>query len=67
MDAIRFLNDDASWRSIFGQKKNARLKDQELVLRALAMFARRESYQSPMRGFLNDFAASKGVICRDRN
>ncbi|WP_409191034.1 DUF262 domain-containing protein [Bradyrhizobium sp. RDM4] len=61
MDAIRVLNDDPNWRAIFGQKKNARLKDQELVLRALAMFAKRDSYQSPMRDFLNDFATSDGV------
>ena len=61
MDAIRMLNDDPNWRAIFGQKKNARLKDQELVLRALAMFARRDAYQSPMRDFLNDFATSEGV------
>jgi hypothetical protein len=61
MDAIRVLNDDPNWRAIFGQKKNARLKDQELVLRALAMFARRDAYQSPMRDFLNDFATSREI------
>jgi hypothetical protein len=56
LEAVRTLNDDANWRAIFGERKNNRLKDQELVLRALAMFSRREKYESPMRDFLNDFA-----------
>ncbi|MEY9299774.1 uncharacterized protein with ParB-like and HNH nuclease domain [Bradyrhizobium elkanii] len=52
----RELNDNADWRDIFGERKNRRLKDQELVLRALAMFDGRKEYQSPMREFLNEFA-----------
>lgn len=56
LPAVRALNDDENWREIFGEKYNSRLKDQELVLRALAMFSWREKYQSPMREFLNDFA-----------
>jgi len=42
--------------ALFGEKYNRRFKDQELVLRALAMFAWREKYHSPMREFLNEFA-----------
>ncbi len=57
LDEIRLLNDDENWRAIFGEKRNARLKDQELVLRAVAMFSRREKYASPMRDFLNDFVS----------
>jgi hypothetical protein len=56
LPAVRILNDDKNWRKIFGDKYNKRLKDQELVLRALAMFAWRDRYQSPMRDFLNGFA-----------
>jgi hypothetical protein len=56
LPAARALNDDKNWREIFGEKYNRRFKDQELVLRALAMFSWREKYQSPMREFLNDFA-----------
>jgi hypothetical protein len=52
----RKLNDDKDWREVFGAKYNRRLKDQELVLRALAMFAWRDRYKAPMREFLNDFA-----------
>jgi len=56
LQAARALNDDKNWREIFGEKYNRRFKDQELVLRALAMFAWREKYHSPMREFLNEFA-----------
>ena len=56
LPAARALNDNKDWRGIFGEKHNSRLKDQELVLRALAMFAWREKYKAPMREFLNDFA-----------
>ena len=61
LPAVRALNDDKNWRQIFGEKYNRRLKDQELVLRALAMFSRREKYESPMRDFLNDFANYKEI------
>jgi hypothetical protein len=61
LPAVRALNDDKNWREIFGEKHNSRLKDQELVLRALAMFARREKYKSPMREFLNEFASYKEI------
>jgi len=59
LEAVRTLNDDINWRAIFGSKKNNRLKDQELVLRALAMIHDRASYSAPMRDFLNDFAADE--------
>lgn len=63
LDAVRTLNDDGNWRAIFGAKKNNRLKDQELVLRALAMIHNRASYSAPMRDFLNDFASDEeGVV-----
>ena len=32
---IREMNDDATWRQVFGDKRNARVKDQELILRFL--------------------------------
>jgi uncharacterized protein with ParB-like and HNH nuclease domain len=59
LDAVRQLNDDANWRAIFGEKRNNRLKDQELVLRALAMIHNRANYSAPMRDFLNDFASDE--------
>jgi hypothetical protein len=59
LDAARALNDNSDWRTIFGKKKNTRLKDQELVLRALAMMHGRKKYVAPMRDFLNTFAANE--------
>lgn len=56
LSTIRTLNDNTAWRSIFGEKRNSRLKDEELILRFLAMRDRSESYSRPMRDFLNDFA-----------
>ncbi len=51
---IRELNNDESWRKLFG-KRSDRLKDQELILRVLALFVDSENYYSPLKTFLNDF------------
>lgn len=58
--AVRKMNEDANWRAIFGEKRNNRLKDQELILRFLAMVSRPEKYTRPMRDFLNEFTAESG-------
>ena len=50
------MNDDENWRSAFRKQHNARLKDQELILRFLAMHERGEQYSAPMRDFLDNFA-----------
>jgi hypothetical protein len=60
LSAIRKMNDDPNWRAIFGEKRNNRLKDQELILRFLAMVSRPEKYSRPMRDFLNNFTAEAG-------
>jgi hypothetical protein len=57
LTAIRSMNDDPNWRLVFGEKKNTRLKDQELILRFLAMMERGDKYSRPMRDFLNDFTS----------
>jgi hypothetical protein len=48
------------------RKDKLALKDQELVLRALAMIQMRDEYSSPMRDFLNDFAGETKKISADR-
>ncbi|WCL51472.1 DUF262 domain-containing protein [Leptospira sp. GIMC2001] len=48
------LNELKEWREIFGQKSK-RLKDQELILRFLALFYNRNNYMKPLRYFLNTF------------
>ena len=48
------LNEHPAWRLIFGSK-HKRAKDQELILRFIALRFSREDYTRPMKGFLNDF------------
>ncbi|MBW9110658.1 DUF262 domain-containing protein [Microbacterium ureisolvens] len=50
------LNSLPSWRSMYGEKKNPRLRDQELILRVLALFTDLDRYSRPLKGFLNDYA-----------
>jgi hypothetical protein len=57
LQAVRTLNDDVNWRNVFGERRNTRLKDQELILRFLAMMQWGDKYSRPMRDFLNDFTA----------
>jgi hypothetical protein len=53
-EELKKLNDNTSWRSIYG-KISPRMKDQELILRFLALFLEGEAYKKPMKGFLNTF------------
>lgn len=61
VDWIRELNHDVNWRHLFGTV-HKRLKDHELILRALALLdtiAEREGvridYKPPMSDFLNEY------------
>ncbi len=56
INEIKTLNDYENWRKIFG-RKNLRLKDQELILRFLALYFTRDKYSRPMAEFLNKFTA----------
>ncbi len=53
-ELLRVLNDNAKWREVYGTK-SVRLKDQELILRFLALTFDFENYSRPMRVFLNRF------------
>lgn len=53
-DLVQKLNQFKDWREMFGPV-NARLKDQELILRFLASFYNSNKYQKPMVEFLNKF------------
>jgi uncharacterized protein with ParB-like and HNH nuclease domain len=55
IDLIKVLNEHESWREIYG-KRNSRLKDQELILRFLALYFDGPQYQRPMNEFLNKFS-----------
>lgn len=54
LSLIQELNDDAEWRALFG-KKHSRMKDQEAILRVIALSMNGKNYKSPMPRFLDDF------------
>jgi len=49
------LNANTDWRAIYG-RESARLRDQELVLRILALFTSADKYKRPLKTYLNEFA-----------
>lgn len=48
------LNSDPSWRILFG-KVHSRKRDEELILRFLALYYCFREYETPMKRFLNSF------------
>ena len=57
-ELLKELTNDPNWRHIYGGQ-SPRGKDQELILRFFALYERGVSYDRPMKGFLNDYMASK--------
>lgn len=55
-DLLERLNHNAAWRSIIGPVRKD-LRDQELILRFLALRDRARSYSPPMTRFLNSWMA----------
>lgn len=51
---ISELNEDRNWRELFGPP-SPRFKDQELILRVLALYERADRYARPVKGFLNNY------------
>lgn len=57
IDEIAAINNEAVWRTIFGNK-NKRQRDQELILRFFAFLKAESLYRAPMHEFLTKFLAS---------
>src|SRR5580658_667453 len=53
-DLLGDLNEYLPWREIYGPE-DARMRDQELILRFLALLNEGENYQKPMVNFLNSY------------
>jgi hypothetical protein len=53
-DLIKELNNHPEWRKIYG-RIDPGMKDQELILRFLALYFCVDNYTKPMKGFLNSF------------
>ena len=56
IDLLETLNRNADWRRLYG-KKSPRVRDQELILRILALYMNSDHYKRPLKGFLNAFTA----------
>ncbi|WP_268800136.1 DUF262 domain-containing protein [Pseudomonas huanghezhanensis] len=55
------LNENVHWRNIIARPKiDNRLRDVELILRILALQCNSETYEKPMKTYLNSFMASLG-------
>lgn len=57
VSSIEKLNDDEHWRHLYG-RKSKRIRDHELVLRIMAMFANADNYSRPMKHFINRYTAA---------
>lgn len=53
-ELLQSLNQNGEWRAIYGAE-DARMRDQELILRALAFYYEADKYKSPLVSFLNGF------------
>lgn len=53
---LSMLNELSAWRTLFGRARpDKRMRDQELLLRFLALFSAGQDYRKPMKKFLNTF------------
>jgi hypothetical protein len=56
IDFLAKLNALSDWRALYG-RESPRLRDQELVLRIVALYVSPGTYRRPLKKYLNDFAA----------
>lgn len=54
IELLKKLNENEKWRDIYG-KKSIRLKDQEMIVRFLALYEGGDTYVRPMNEFINRF------------
>ena len=55
-ELLHELNSDSAWRTLYGKnQKDKRKRDEELILRFLALYFDDAVYARPMKGFLNKF------------
>ena len=62
-DLLRNIDENKDWRDIYGPP-SARMKDQELILRFLAMLYDGSRYARPMKEFMNAFMGSNRDLSR---
>lgn len=57
IELLERLNSNEAWRGLYGPR-SARLRDQELTLRIIALFINADEYARPLKTFLNKFAST---------
>ena len=57
IDFVAGLNEAPAWRSLYGPS-SPRLRDQELIMRIVALFVTPGKYRRPLKRFLNEFAGA---------
>jgi hypothetical protein len=65
IDFVEELNSMDDWRAMYGVKSK-RLRDQELVLRVIALYSSSATYARPLKSFLNKFAGDHRDLKRLR-
>jgi uncharacterized protein with ParB-like and HNH nuclease domain len=59
-DFLTELNNHPSWRKLFGKTRpDERMRDIEMILRFLSLFANLRNYKKPMKDFISDFMRDK--------
>ena len=64
-DLLSELADNSDWQKLYGTSSN-RKKDEEIILRFLALYYSLETYERPMKKFLNVFMENNRDPKRDR-
>lgn len=64
-DLLQVLNREPAWRAVFGPV-NKRMRDQELILRFLALYYASDQYEKPMKSFLNRFMGKYRKLSQDK-
>jgi hypothetical protein len=63
VELLTELNSDENWRALYGPV-SPRLRDQELILRILALYVASPTYRRPLKKFLNDFVGEHRQLKR---
>ncbi|MEO3892361.1 DUF262 domain-containing protein [Nonomuraea sp. B5E05] len=61
IDLITNLNNDANWRLLYG-RPSPRLRDQEVILRIIALYVSPGNYKRPLKKFLNEFVGNNRYL-----
>lgn len=63
IEYLEGLNNEPAWRGLYGPRSQ-RLRDQELILRILALYGESDRYSRPLKTFLNRYATDHRELDR---